>query len=190
MLGHATPRSAENNIVYPMRRLGLIDDDGTLTARGNKWRVDSSYPDACQEILDEIYPAELAGFVDDTRAPDLSEVKNWFQHKGLGESNARQMASTYVMIAQKQIPEAAAGSQPRTRSQPARPRVGTTTAAHRPSRVAKQPEQNLQQPTVDKPSGSNGPNIHFDIQIHIPADATAEQIDHIFASMAKHLYRT
>lgn len=190
MLGHATPRSAENNIVYPMRRLGLIDEDGTLTPRGNKWRVDSSYPDACQEILDEIYPDELAGFVDNTGSPDVSEVKNWFQHKGLGESNARQMASTYVMIAQKKIPEAAAGSQPRTRSQPVQPRAGTTTAARRSSRVVKQTEQNLGQTAGDKPSSANGPNIHFDIQIHIPADASADQIDHIFASMAKHLYRT
>ncbi|MCW5863178.1 MAG: hypothetical protein KIT52_08740 [Anaerolineae bacterium] len=32
------------------------------------------------------------------------------------------------------------------------------------------------------------PAIHIDIQIHISADAKPEQIDQIFASMAKHLY--
>jgi hypothetical protein len=32
------------------------------------------------------------------------------------------------------------------------------------------------------------PNVHIDIQIHISADAKPEQIEQIFASMAKHLY--
>ena len=34
-----------------------------------------------------------------------------------------------------------------------------------------------------------GPDLHLDIQIHISSDATAQQIDQIFASMAKHLYQ-
>lgn len=32
------------------------------------------------------------------------------------------------------------------------------------------------------------PTLHIDIQVHISADAKTEQIDQIFASMAKHLY--
>ena len=38
--------------------------------------------------------------------------------------------------------------------------------------------------------GGNGgvPPLHLDVQIHIPADASLEQIDRIFSSMAKHLY--
>lgn len=35
---------------------------------------------------------------------------------------------------------------------------------------------------------STSPSLHIDIQIHIDSDATPEQIDQIFASMAKHLY--
>lgn len=34
------------------------------------------------------------------------------------------------------------------------------------------------------------PALHIDIQIHIDPTSSAEQIDQIFASMAKHLYRT
>ncbi|MBM4346765.1 MAG: hypothetical protein FJ107_01385 [Deltaproteobacteria bacterium] len=33
------------------------------------------------------------------------------------------------------------------------------------------------------------PAVHIDIQIHIDASASADQIDHIFASMAKHIYQ-
>ena len=35
---------------------------------------------------------------------------------------------------------------------------------------------------------SNTPELHIDVQIHIDSSASAEQIDQIFASMAKHLY--
>lgn len=37
------------------------------------------------------------------------------------------------------------------------------------------------------PSGSN-PSLHIDVQIHISPEASADQIEQIFASMAKHLY--
>jgi hypothetical protein len=32
-------------------------------------------------------------------------------------------------------------------------------------------------------------SIHVDVQIHISADASLEQIDQIFASIATHLYK-
>jgi len=35
---------------------------------------------------------------------------------------------------------------------------------------------------------SPGPSLHIDVQVHIDSTATSEQIDQIFASMAKHLY--
>jgi hypothetical protein len=46
------------------------------------------------------------------------------------------------------------------------------------------------QPIVEVPVKHNGqlPTLHIDIQIHIAADASTDQIDQIFASMAKHLY--
>ena len=39
-----------------------------------------------------------------------------------------------------------------------------------------------------QPSGSGGPSLHIDVQIHISPESSSEQIDQIFASMAKHLY--
>ena len=71
LAGMSSPGSAANNVVGPMRRLGLLDKEGALTARGNKWRVDSSYAEACQEILDDVYPPDLAALTDDAGAPDL-----------------------------------------------------------------------------------------------------------------------
>ena len=52
------------------------------------------------------------------------------------------------------------------------------------------PEAELQIPLKAIPSSGKEliPTLHIDIQIHISADAKPEQIDQIFASMAKHLY--
>ena len=36
---------------------------------------------------------------------------------------------------------------------------------------------------------SGEPSVHIDVQIHIDSSASPEQIDQIFASMARHLYR-
>jgi hypothetical protein len=187
LMGMSSPGSARDNTVVPIRRLGLIDDDGALTARGNKWRVDASYADACQEILDEIYPEELLSLTGPDGMPDGARVRTWFDHKGFGDSNARQMAATYTMIASKQPPEAAspvpkraAPKKAAASKREAPPRRAPASAGAEP--VAAAP------PTVVQPTPA-GPNVHLDIQIHIPAEASSDQIDQIFASMAKHLYK-
>jgi hypothetical protein len=105
LLGHDSPASAATNVVSPMQKLGLLDENGNLTNRGHKWRSDDSYAEACQEILDEVYPADLAGFTTTKGAPDRAMVTKWFQQQKFGDSNARQMAATYVMIAEKKVPE-------------------------------------------------------------------------------------
>lgn len=186
LMGMAHPASARDNTVTPMRRLGLIDENGALTSRGNKWRVDASYADACQEIVDEVYPADLLGLVDDAGAPDPQAVKTWFDHKGFGGSNSRQMAATYVMIASKQLPEALA-AEPRKSTPKNAPSKAAASTTRKTPTPPDPPPQGTPGPSKQTPGA--GPNVHLDIQIHIPADASAEQIDQIFESMARHLYR-
>ena len=46
--------------------------------------------------------------------------------------------------------------------------------------------------TITTPVTSGGqaqPSLHIDIQVHISPDASPDQIDQIFSSMAKHLYK-
>jgi hypothetical protein len=69
-VGHESPSSAAGNVVIPMHKFGLIDDDGNLTDHGHKWRTADGYAEACQEILDEIYPANLAAFTTADGGPD------------------------------------------------------------------------------------------------------------------------
>ena len=190
LLDMAGAKSASDNIVGPMRRLGLIAEDGSLTDRGQKWRVDESYGTACQEILDEIYPDDVKSLTTHDGAPEPSQVLTWFKHKGFGGSNASQMAGTFVMIASKELPDASADQKPAAKSNGKRPsaappRVAKAAAAPAAAHAAPAVVRETQAPAPKVP---DGPRIHLDIQIHIPASATPEQIDRIFESMAKHLY--
>ena len=180
LLEMANPNSAQTNVVGALGRFGLIDGDGVLTERGNKWRGSESYALACQEILDEFYPPELANLVDDTGQPDVAKLKRWFENEGFGEANARQMANTYALVARKQLPEPSVPDPDKPKqavAKPAKARVVDDASAVAAYEPPSQPDRRDIRPT-----------LHLDIQIHLPADATPDQIDQIFSSMARHLY--
>ncbi len=44
-------------------------------------------------------------------------------------------------------------------------------------------------PVTQEPMTGSMPSVHIDVQIHISSDCSLGQIDQIFASMGKHLYR-
>ena len=187
LTGMSSPKSALSNTVSPMRRLGLIDEDGALTERGNKWRVDSTYGDACQEILDEIYPDELGALTDDDGRPDTEKVKTWFGHRGFGEANARKMAATYIIVASRQVPATSAPDLAQDKKKASPPKRSGLKSSK--EKKTEQPHQMVPHEPPGQPEKSaGGPTVHLDIQIHIPADATPDQIDQIFSSMARHLY--
>jgi len=190
LLDMANPKSATDNVVAPLRRLGLLEEDGSLTERGHRWRVDATYAQACQEILDEVYPEDLKALTDEKDKPDKARIQTWLQHQGQGASNASQVAATYVMIAEKRLPEANGTElkkRPVKAATKAKPKKTTAALVTEPV-----DERTLEPAELLLPSREpvkSSPNIHLDIQIHIPATASLEQIDQIFASMAKHLYQ-
>ena len=68
---------------------------------------------------------------------------------------------------------------------PAKLARGMREPSTKPARAA---EPSAPRPQPPASSSRLAPTVHVDVQIHIPAAATAEQIDQIFGSMAKHLY--
>jgi hypothetical protein len=46
----------------------------------------------------------------------------------------------------------------------------------------------VQSPAAGAQPSAQGPTLHIDIQVHISPEASPDQIDQVFASMAKHLY--
>jgi hypothetical protein len=190
IIGHDSPASAAQNVVSPMQKLGLIDENGALTERGNKWRIDSSYAEACQEILDGgLYPPELAGFTAADGSPDRAMVMKWFSQQKFGESNARQMTATYVMIAEKKVPEAAADKEPKPKAK-TKQAAASAPKASKPAASSASNEAATSAPAPQAAQHAARPAIHLDFQIHIDADAKPDVIESVFASMAKHLYPT
>lgn len=180
---------AARNLLGPLRQVGLVDDSGRPTPRANDWRNDAKYAEVCQEILSEVYPQELRDLHCGPDA-DRQAVQQWFMHNAqLGEKASAGNAAFYQLLNQT-VPHSA--DAPTKRAEPSkatskpsakrRSGTGSSTAA---VQVAPQPATIV----APAPAGVNaGPTIHVDLQIHVSPDAGTEQIDAMFAAMAKHLY--
>ena len=66
LLTLSSEASAKSNVIVPLRRLGLIDDDGKPTDLANDWRMDNKYSNSCNEMVNDVYPQELLDLFPDT----------------------------------------------------------------------------------------------------------------------------
>lgn len=199
-------RTASDVELPNLRRLSLVDrESGAPTDVAKMWRDDQQYADACAKMRDAIYPEELQSAAPDPTADEPAATR-WFMNQGVGEAAAKQMARTYRLIGQPSIKDpsersarrktATDGSAPR-RASASLPKARAARAADVPTKLpahelpkrtaAEQDVRERRDDDTGKPRGQQ-PSLHIDIQIHISADAKAEQIDQMFASMAKHLY--
>lgn len=168
-------RSAKANIIPSLTMMGIINEEGKPTDRAKKWRDDVTYSEVCQEIRNELYPQELLDAVPGPSV-DRPAVERWFATRtGVGQVAARKFAIVYELLTAATVPEKL-----ETPPTPARPK---SPARREPSKKAPAPAKEA------KPAVFSGlePSIHIDVQIHISPDASADQIDQIFASIAKHL---
>lgn len=178
--------SARANILPFIKKLAIIDEDGRTTERAALWRDDASYPDVCKAMLSEVYPKELLDAVPDP-VHERAIAERWFAQKTrVGEAAAGKMAALYAVLV-----EADASKQPDQKDRSVKP------AQERPAQ--RQKEKPKQAPTATPPlqhhveyprtpSAPSVPGININLEIHISADATPDQIDQIFASMSKHIY--
>ncbi len=170
-------RSAKANIIPSLVMMGIIDQEGKPTKRATRWRDDTEYPDVCREIRSELYPQEL---LDAAPGPsvDRPSVERWFASRtGVGKVGTKRFALNYELLTSAALPKKGEISRaPARRKSPVK-RVAKPTVSEEPT--AKEKEPLVFSGTV--------PSIHIDIQIHISPDAKPDQIDQIFASMAKHL---
>jgi len=59
LLTLSSEASARSNVIVPLKRLGLIDDDGKPTDLANDWRLDNKYRSSCDAMIKSVYPQEL-----------------------------------------------------------------------------------------------------------------------------------
>jgi hypothetical protein len=187
--------SAQNNLIPPLKTIGLIDEEGKPTERAKRWRDDEQYPAVCEEIRHQVYPQELLDAFPDTSV-DRSKIEKWIaNYTGMGEAHVRRMTSLYVLLCEADpTPENSSTTSrkvsktPSTpaKSVPSRSRV-TANAASDKSSPVQYTSRSSEIENVATPSSDNGLSLHIDIQIHISPEASPEQIEQIFASMSKHL---
>lgn len=184
LLSMASDNSANSNIITPMKRLGLIDDDNKPTTLTNEWRIDEKYSQACETMLKSVYPAELLDLFPGKEI-DKNSARTWFMSQGVGQAAADKMIALFTLLKSEEIKEKKAAKTPQ-KSTSSSPKVASKTKSQNETTATPGKEA-----TMDvKNSGSigNRPNLHIDLQIHISPESTPEQIECIFASMAKHLY--
>ncbi len=183
--------SAAKNVLRALRGLKLVDEKNSPTERAERWRHDDTYREVCQEILEEIYPDELRSAIPNPSS-EMEGAKRWFARKtGGGASASLKMASLYELLTDAN-PQRSANAKPNIKSVPRKTKGATPKSRPQPSQ-----RQNdviadavpIQSNTSIQSTVGASPSLHIDIQIHIASDASSDQIDQIFASMAKHLYK-
>ena len=169
--------SAKANIIPSLVMMGIIDQEGKPRERAARWRDDVEYPEVCREIRNELYPQELLDAVPGPSV-DRPAVERWFASRtGVGQAAAQRFTLVYELLTSATLAE-----KQETSARPAKPRslVKPKARSSVSDELAAKEKEPLTLPgTV--------PSIHIDIQIHISPDAKPDQIDQIFASMAKHL---
>jgi hypothetical protein len=54
-----TERSATDNVLRPLKKADLVDQENKATERANRWRDDDQYAQVCEVIRKDVYPQEL-----------------------------------------------------------------------------------------------------------------------------------
>lgn len=184
--------SARANVLPFLKTLGIIDDDGRTGERAKLWRDDAHYNGVCTAMLAEVYPEELIHAVPNP-SEERSKVESWFGHKtGTGEAAVKRMATLYEVIAEADAskqPEHERGAQRQKASEGRRVAKGTGRRSVPATLPAAGPFPDV--PTrrsAPAVSQTEGPSVYINMEVHISADATPDQIDKIFESMGKHIY--
>lgn len=172
--------SARANVLPHLERLGIIDENGKTLDRARQWRDDAEYPEVCAAMRSEVYPQELFDAVPNP-SEDRTAAGRWFASAtGAGTNAVEKMVKVYVLLS-----EGDANKESVSREKSHQPRSSTKRKPN--------PTKHKTKTTSDGNTGSEvsqrEPSLNINLQIHISSDATPDQIDQIFSSMAKHIYR-
>ncbi|HFD32436.1 MAG TPA: hypothetical protein ENJ28_07030 [Gammaproteobacteria bacterium] len=182
--------SARANLVGPFKKIGIIEADGKPTDLAYDWRDDRKYPEVCETLIKANYPQEIQDLFHSSDA-DFGQLTNWFMNSARCGESAAKMYARFYMLLLKADPK---GGEEVAVAKAAKPK--TVSAKKKKSNAKKVEAQASTRSTPkDTPSDNhtahrvlnNSPELHINIQLHISPESTADQIDKIFESMAKHL---
>jgi hypothetical protein len=178
--------SAKSNVILPMKRLGLIDENNKPTQLANDWRLDDKYKATCEIMIKSVYSQELLDLFPDENF-DRNSVNGWFMGHGVGSGAAGKMTALFALLRSGEIKDIQSQKTSNAKKPTTKPKSSTKLKALEDDHTN---NQDVTETPVSKTTNNigNRPNLHIDLQIHISPDSTPEQIETIFASMAKHFY--
>ena len=173
--------SARANVLPFIQQVGITDDEGKTLDRAREWRDDTMYPDVCATMVKEVYPSELLEAVPDP-ANNRAAAERWFSNNtGAGAAAVSRMTLFFTVLI-----DANPENKPASKSTG---RKTTTTTSPPKKKAARAATKAKPQQGKEQQGGDDAPGVHINLQIHVSSDATPDQIDKIFESMAKHVYR-
>lgn len=176
--------TAAKQYLAELKRVGILNDEGKATPLAGKWRHDETYSDAVREILSNAYPDDLVQIAPPGSA-DRQKVISWFTREGLGTGTAGNKAATYLLLGSatpNESPSRGAGG-----SQKAQPREAQAAKKANSAPPARTVTPKARQPGDGLTHVGPMP-LNVNVQIHISADASADQIESIFSAMRRYLY--
>ncbi len=186
LLGMQSKSSARNNILVPLRQINFIDGEGKPTDLLYDFRLDDKYNGVCSKILKDVYPSELLDLFPDQEV-DKIKVANYFMSKTkAGSAQTRKLAAFFTLLKSGKIGETGTQNKKSKKASPKKQESNGSITQHNQA-TSQENAGELTSPTIEK--NKKNMSIHIDLQIHISPDADAEQIDHIFESMSKYLYK-
>lgn len=179
--------AAARAYINELRAVGIINEDGKATLLAQKWRLDDTYAEAVEQLIQDTYPEGLIDIAPPGEA-ERQKVVSWFQREGLGQGAAGNKAATYLLLSSPTPNEAPrAGQNPPSAEAP--PRVRPARQSSSPVRTKDDSRKTPARSNGGQRSaGAEGFPLNINIQIHISADAGTEQIESIFQAMRRYLY--
>lgn len=178
--------AAARQYIAELKRVGILTDENKATPIAQRWRLDDSYLEAVDELVEAAYPEGLLHVAPPGEA-DRQKVVSWFLREGLGNGAAGNKAATYLLISSRapnEAPGRASSSKARDEARITSAKSPTATAAPAPPTKS----QSRRAPTTSSAPRPDGIPLNINLQIHIGADAGPEQIETIFSAMRRYLY--
>lgn len=179
--------TAARQYVAELKRAGILNDEGKATPLAQRWRIDDSYSEAVQEILSRSYPEGLLQVAPPGQA-DRSKIVAWFTREGLGAGTAANKAATYLLLGAAAPSESTSRSQGGAKPDSNRKIRKGENAKSQPLAASEVRSAAIRPPPLSGTRASEPLPLNVNVQIHIGADASSDQIDNIFSAMRRYLY--
>jgi hypothetical protein len=162
--------SNDASLIGVLKFVGLTDSSGVPTSQWTQYRG-ANHKQVLGEAIRQGY-ADLFAVYPDANQRSHADLDHVFS---TSSSGGRQVIAKTVRTFKALAEEAEFAP------------VNEQTELHMPSGPLHTPAVQTS-PTTAGRLATQGPTLHIDIQVHISPEASADQIDQVFASMAKHLY--